>query len=379
MKIFIKLSIFLSVLSACNSKDNKQKIQEVKSDISIELNAVQLKNAGVKTGVPTLKSIGLLIQANGKIEVPPQNKTIIAAQFGGFIKSVKVLDGMLVKKGQTLFTLEDPQLIELQQDYIEVNGNLEFLNAELDRQTTLVKQEAGSLKAYQYAKSTYNAALAKKNGLKAKLAMAGLSFAKLNVGVIQTEIPVVAPFSGVVTKLALSVGSYAEPKDHLMEIIDLKHAHAEVIVFEKDLKHLKVGQHVQLALTDQQEIVTAKVFLIGKEVALDRTVLVHCHLDKENSSLAPGSYFKATIHTGTSSQQCVPSEAIVELNGKNVVFIPVKKGSKTSFIPAEVTVLTTENEWTAFEFKAKKYNYFQQLVINGAYDILSTFLLKAEE
>jgi hypothetical protein len=57
----------------------------------------------------------------------------------------------------------------------------------------------------------------------------------------------------------------------------------------------------------------------------------------------------------------------------------VKKGAKTSFIPAEVSILTTENEWTAFEFKAIKYNYSQQLVINGAYDILSTFLLKAEE
>jgi cobalt-zinc-cadmium efflux system membrane fusion protein len=353
MKTIIGISILILVLSACSSNAPEQ-MKQPRVETNISLNAEQLKNAGVEFGTATLKSIGLLIQANGKIEVPPQNKTIIAAQFGGFIKSVKVLDGMLVKKGQTLFTLEDPQLIELQQDYIEVNGNLEFLNAELDRQSTLVKQEAGSLKAYQYAKSTYNAALAKKNGLKAKLAMAGLSFVKLNAGVIQAEIPVVAPFSGVVTKLALSVGSYAEPKDHLMEIIDLKHAHAEVIVFEKDLKHLKVGQHVQLALTDQQEIVTAKVFLIGKEVALDRTVLVHCHLDKENSSLAPGSYFKATIHTGTSSQQCVPSEAIVELNGKNVVFIPVKKGSKTSFIPAEVTVLTTENEWTAFEFKAKK-------------------------
>lgn len=378
MKTILGLNILILVMCACSSSAPKQKNQpQVEANIS--LNAEQLKNAGVEFGTATLKSIGLLIQANGKIEVPPQNKTIIAAQFGGFIKSVKVLDGMLVQKGQTLFTIEDPLLIELQQDFIEASGNLEFLSAELERQTSLVKQEAGSLKTYQQAKSNFIAAQARKNGLKAKLTMAGLSLNSLNKGIIQSEIPIVAPFSGVVTKLTLSVGSYADPKDHLMEIIDLKHAHAEVIVFEKDLKHLKVGQTVQLALTDNNEIVTAKIFLIGKEVALDRTVLVHCHLDKENSSLAPGSYFKATIHTGTSSQQCVPSEAIVELNGKNVVFIPVKKGSKTSFIPAEVTVLTTENEWTAFEFKAKKYNYSQQLVINGAYDILSTFLLKAEE
>jgi cobalt-zinc-cadmium efflux system membrane fusion protein len=378
MKTIIGISILILVLSACSSNAPEQ-MKQPRVETNISLNAEQLKNAGVEFGTATLKSIGLLIQANGKIEVPPQNKTIIAAQFGGFIKSVKVLDGMLVQKGQTLFTIEDPLLIELQQDFIEVTGNLEFLSAELERQTSLVKQEAGSLKTYQQAKSNFVAAQARKNGLKAKLAMAGLSLSKLNNGTIQSEIPIVAPFSGVVTKLTLSVGSYADPKDHLMEIIDLKHAHAEVIVFEKDLKHLKVGQNVQLALTDNNEMVTGKVFLIGKEVAQDRTVLVHCHLDKENSTIAPGSYFKAIIRTGMSEQYCLPSDAIVELNNKKVVFIPTKKGKVTTFNPMEVHVLSTENEWTAFEFKSKKIKLNQRVVIKGAYDILSTFLMKAEE
>lgn len=378
MKTIIGISILLLVLSACSSSAPEQ-MKQPRVETNISLNAEQLKNAGVEFGTATLKSIGLLIQANGKIEVPPQNKTIIAAQFGGFIKSVKVLDGMLVQKGQTLFTIEDPLLIELQQNFIEVTGNLEFLSAELERQTSLVKQEAGSLKTYQQAKSNFVAAQARKNGLKAKLAMAGLSLSKLNNGTIQSEIPIVAPFSGVVTKLTLSVGSYADPKDHLMEIIDLKHAHAEVIVFEKDLKHLKVGQTVQLALTDNNEMVTGKVFLIGKEVAQDRTVLVHCHLDKENSTIAPGSYFKAIIRTGTSEEYCLPSDAIVELNNKKVVFIPTKKGKVTTFNPEEVNVLSTENEWTAFEFKSKKIKLNQRVVTKGAYDILSTFLMKAEE
>lgn len=378
MKTIIGISIVILVLSACSSNEPEQ-MKQPRVETNISLNAEQLKNAGVEFGTATLKSIGLLIQANGKIEVPPQNKTIIAAQFGGFIKSVKVLDGMLVQKGQTLFTIEDPLLIELQQDFIEVTGNLDFLSAELERQTSLVKQEAGSLKTYQQAKSNFVAAQARKNGLKAKLAMAGLSLSKLNNGTIQSEIPIVAPFSGVVTKLTLSVGSYADPKDHLMEIIDLKHAHAEVIVFEKDLKHLKVGQTVQLALTDNNEMVTGKVFLIGKEVAQDRTVLVHCHLDKENSTIAPGSYFKAIIRTGTSEQYCLPSDAIVELNNKKVVFIPIKKGKVTTFNPEEVRVLSTENEWTAFEFKSKKIKLKQRVVTKGAYDILSTFLMKAEE
>jgi cobalt-zinc-cadmium efflux system membrane fusion protein len=126
-------------------------------------------------------------------------------------------------------------------------------------------------------------------------------------------------------------------------------------------------------------MVTGKVFLIGKEVAQDRTVLVHCHLDKENSTIAPGSYFKAIIRTGTSEEYCLPSDAIVELNNKKVVFIPTKKGKVTTFNPEEVHVLSTENEWTAFEFKSKKIKLNQRVVTKGAYDILSTFLMKAEE
>jgi cobalt-zinc-cadmium efflux system membrane fusion protein len=380
-KILIAL-LSVGFLYACSGKKHEKQAQKPtgSSVTSVSLTSEQMKNANIQLGIPVQQMIGMTIYANGTIEVPPQNKTVITAQFGGFIQSLNVLDGMAVKKGQTLLTLEHPELIQLQQDYLEVVGNLEFLEAELDRQKTLVKQEAGSMKAFQQSKSQYNAALAQRSGLTAKLKMAGVNIAKLNKGDLQEEVAVVAPFSGVITKVAVNVGAYADPTEHLLEIIDLKHAHAEVIVFEKDVKKLKIGQHVSLNFANEHEKIDATVFLIGKEIAKDRSVKVHCHLNKENSNIAPGSFFKASIYTGESEQYCVPSEAVVEYNGDNVVFCPLKtaKGT-TTYIPESVIVIAIDEDKTAFKFKNRNRSYSDHIVVSGAYDILSALLIKTEE
>ena len=197
---------------------------------------------------------------------------------------------------------------------------------------------------------------------------------------ILIAVAIIAPFSGVVTKVAVDVGAYAAPTDHLLEIIDLQHAHAEVIVFEKDVKKLKIGQRVSLLFADENEQVDATIFLIGKEIAKDRSVKVHCHLNKENSLIAPGSFFKAKIHCGVSEQYCVPSEAIVEYEGKNVVFCPLKKsGNATRFIPEEVTLIASDEAKTAIRFKNPNRLFTDRIVFTGAYDILSAVLIQSEE
>jgi cobalt-zinc-cadmium efflux system membrane fusion protein len=379
-KYYYLFIVSCAILTACSTKEAVKEVEKTTVVNQVVFNAKQLKSAAIQEGLAVKEMIGLTIFANGTIEVPPQNKTIIAAQFGGFIKSLSVLDGMLVKRGQTLFTIEDPELIQLQQDYLEVIGNLEYLEAELERQKILVNQDAGSLKSLQMAKAQYSAAAAKRSGLSAKLDMAGVNRKQLNAGNLQRTISVTSPFDGVVTKVAVNVGSYALPTDHLLEIIDLKHAHAEVIVFEKDLKQLKIGQKVKLNFTDGNEEVSASVFLIGREIGANRTVKVHCHLDKENTEIAPGSYFKASIFTNPNALFCVPSEAIVELNGKNVVFYSKNGGKdKKIFYPAAVTILANEKHKTAFEFEDENISFTSPIVLKGAYDILSALLMQSEE
>lgn len=380
MKNFITLILVGLVISACgNDKKVDQAVTEIVSN-SISLNNEQIVNSDIREAAPKKELIGMTIHANGTVEVPPQNKTIIAAQFGGFIKSLNVLDGMNVKKGQVLLTIEHPELIQLQQDFLEVSSSLEYLAADLDRQVKLSQQEAGSLKNMQLAKSQYTGAMAKKSGLKVKLEMAGVNISQLSAGNIQRSVSILAPFSGVVTKVAVEVGAYANPTDHLLEIIDLKHAHAEVIVFEKDVKKLKIGQQLTLNFSNEAGVVKASIFLIGKEIATDRTVKVHCHLDEESAAIAPGSYFKASIYTGETEEYCIPSQAVVELNGKQVVFfVKSKTKNATTYVPEEVRIISTDKERTAIEFLNQKRSTNDKLVISGAYEIMSAILIKGEE
>jgi cobalt-zinc-cadmium efflux system membrane fusion protein len=377
---FILSIILAGVLTGCSSEEKKEETAPSEMKTLVSLNQDQMKNAGVKLGKPGFESIGMTIYANGTMEVPPQNKTVISLQFGGFVKSLDVLDGMTVRKGQRLLTIEHPDLIQLQQDYLEVIGQMEYLKSEMERQKTLYDKDAGSAKAYQQAKAEYQMAAARKSGLSAKLDMAGVNMGSLNNGNIQRSISVVSPFDGVVTKVAVNVGAYAEPTEHLLEIIDLKHSHAEVIVFEKDVRFLSIGQKVSLRITGKEELVEAEVFLIGKEIGRDRTVKVHCHLNEENKDIAPGSYFKATIQAGESKLHCVPNEAIVELDGEPVIFQFVKKSGKNSFFkPIPVRILLAEKELTAFEFIQKGVTFDQTFVLNGAYDIMSSIMVGSEE
>ncbi len=372
--------ILLLLLGSCGSKETPKDTTAAVDQNVVTLNDEQIQNAGISLETPKLELIGLTLYANGTIEVPPQNKTVISVQLGGFIKSLNVLDGMSVTKGQTLLTIEHPDLIQLQQDYLEVMSSLEFLQAEVDRQRKLASQEAGTLKNLQQAKAECSSALARKSGLKAKLQMAGVNMTKLDAGDLQRTIAVTAPFTGVVTKVSVDVGAYADPTDHLLEVIDLKHAHAEVIVFEKDVKHLKIGQKVQLSFATGNDPMDASVFLIGKEIGNDRTVKVHCHLNKENSNIAPGSYFKAAIYTGEKEAYCIPSESIVELNGKTVVFYEkYKKGKLSTFIPEEVRVISSDETRSAIEFVNNARSMNDPLVLKGAYEIMSALIIKGEE
>lgn len=376
LKNFFLVLLFVQ-LFACNSTE-KPKPESTFEVNSVSLNEEQMRNSGVILGYATNELIGHTIYANGTIEVPPQNKTVISAQLGGFVKSLNVLDGMSVKKGQTLLTVEHPDLIQLQQDYLEVLSSLEYLKAEVERQQKLTSSEASTLKVLQQAKSEYNSAIARKSGLRAKLQMAGVDTEQLISGEIQRTVALRAPFSGVVTKVAVEVGAFAQPTDHLLELIDLQHSHAEVIVFEKEVKLLKIGQKVNLNFAGEENAVSASVFLVGKEIAKDRTVKIHCHLEKENSSYPPGSYFKASIYTGEKMSLCVPSEAIVELNGKKVVFrVKVKKGKNTEFVPQEVHILSVDGEKTVIEFVGGYQD--GTIVIKGAYDVMSALLIKGEE
>ena len=317
--------------------------------------------------------MGLSVFANGLIDVPPQNKSYIAMPFGGYIKKINVLDGMQVQKGQILMVVEHPEVIQLQQEYLEAQGQMDYLFSDYERQRELYEKEAGSAKNYQQAKSAYMVTKAKLSGLAMKLEMANVNLNTLRNGQIERTQNIRSPFTGVITKVTANVGAFAEPKDNLLEIIDLKHAHAELTVYEKYLSFLQKEQRVKLQFVDMHTTATAKIYLIGREISEERTVKVHCHFDKLPKDITPGSYLKAEIRAEDQQQFTLPEEAVVQQNGKDVVFIE-KAGN---FFTVEIDILMTQDGRVAITSKQLALLKRSSIVVKGAYELLA--ILNKEE
>src|SRR5690606_5502627 len=89
------------------------------------------------------------------IDVRPQSRAQVGSSFGGTVRQINLLPGQKVRKGQILFTLEDPEYVKMQQDYLESKGQLAYLESDYKRQKDLAQDNVSSQKVFLKAKSEY--------------------------------------------------------------------------------------------------------------------------------------------------------------------------------------------------------------------------------
>ena len=335
---------------------------------SITLSDEQFGAMAIKLGSVVTQSLRGSIKANGVLDVPPQNLVSISAPLGGFVKSTELLQGMHVSKNQVVVVLEHPDYIQLQQDYLDNKNQLEFQEQEYNRQLDLSKENVNAVKALQQSKATYFSTKAKVEGLKAKLKLVNINPGEIESGEIKSAVKVVSPISGFVSQVNVNIGMHVNPTDIMFRIVDTEHVHAEAQVFERDIPKLRVGQvaHIRLSNEDKERLAT--VFLIGKEITPERTVRVHCHLEGEDSNLIPGTYFSATIETGSDGSFALPSGAIVNFEAKHFVFIE-KDASSHSYQLLEIKTGASNGDFTAVDTPLSEFK--DKIVIDGAFQLLN--------
>ncbi len=271
-------------------------------------------------------------------------------------------------------TLQDPAYIQLQQDWLEASSQQEYLKAEYERQEELATENINARKTLQQAKANYGTMQARAAGLKARLKMININTSQLEKGDIQPFISLYAPISGYVTEVNVNMGKYVNPTDVMFEIVDTEHLHAELTVFEKDVPLLKVGQKVRFILANETKERMATVYLVGREISTDRTVRVHCHLDKEDKNLLPGMYLTAFVETKNMQLPAVPEQAIVNYEGTDYIFIvdPSAGNTKDGNHYKAIAVKTGIKELGYVEVLLPKEFDIKntQVIVKGAYDLL---------
>jgi membrane fusion protein, heavy metal efflux system len=380
--VWIYLIVF--ILASCTSTNTDLVSHEdTETPGTVTLTNAQYKTAQIEYGKIEHKDLSGTIEVTGMLDVPPQNLISVSAFMGGFIKSTDLLQGMKVKKGQVIATIQNPDFIQIQTQYIENIHKLKFVELEYKRQEELSRENVSATKTFQQISSDYFSLRATIGGQEEQLKMLNINPATLTTSNIRSVLSIYAPISGYVTTVNVNIGKFVNPQDVICEIVNTEHLHAELTVFEKDISKIKVGQKIHFYLMNEVDKErTATVYLINHQISAERTIRVHAHITNEDPLLMPNMYLKAFIEIGDSNKKTVvPEKAIVQVGGKQYIFIKTDEekhdhdeaNHEDEFTFAAVEVLKGINQHGYTEVILPKDFDIEnaQIVISGTYDLLA--------
>ncbi len=311
----------LFIASCGNAPQTMETAEAAATETLVQLSPEQRQNAGIETGMPEHRPMRSTLRVNGTVDVPPQSLVSVSFPLGGYLQSTKLLPGMHVRKGETLAVLEDPQYIQLQQDYLIGKAKLTYAEAEFQRQQTLQEGQAGSAKALQQAQAEYTAQKVLVKALGEKLLLIGLDPKNLDEQNLSRSVRVPSPIDGFVSVVNVNIGKYVTPTDVLFELVNPSDIHLNLKVFEKDVPALRIGQRINAYTNDRpQDAHPGEIILIGRSVGPERAVEVHCHFEKYDPKLFPGMYMNAEVEVTEQQALAVPESAVVRWENRHFVF-----------------------------------------------------------
>jgi cobalt-zinc-cadmium efflux system membrane fusion protein len=311
-KIFCSVLISLFVASCQSGSQSEENLSNEHEPDIIVLTDQQKEMAGIQTGKIKKSLVAEVIDCAGFIDVPPTNISTLHAPIDGIVQRIDAIPGLSVEKDQLLVVLADPEIAQLQEDYLFQKFESDFRETEYLRKKSLYEQEAISKKDFLEAKNEFNHAKTKLNSLEEQLKLMGISVKNIEENGISSTIVMSSPFNGYISDVFVNMGMYVDESKPLVEVINYDHVHVELMVYSNDIGKLEIGQPIRFQLAGTDKTGWARIQLIGKKVDEDsRSVIVHAHIDSYAEELTIGTSIMAEILTRADSAYALPEEAII--------------------------------------------------------------------
>lgn len=254
---------------------------------------------------PFITTVGSLSAING---------VDVSTEAPGTVKTIKFESGQMIKKGQTILTL-DTQVEEAELKSNKAAMELAKLNYE--REQTLYKKKVSS-------KSTLDTRFAQ------------LEEAIGSVEATQAHIrqkTIVAPFSGRLGIRLVDLGEYVSAGKALVTLQTLDPLFVNLNVPEQYLPDLKIDQPVEISVNFGEETqVTGKITAINSKVSqTTRNVLIQATIPNKDNKLYPGMFATAKIWIKEPVKTLIVPETAVSysLNGDYVFAVKKTKNKHT--------------------------------------------------
>ena len=371
----IYLVLILALTIACQSKKEETTTETAVKENLVELTKNQLDNSKIKIGSLTNTSLSSTIKVNGKITLAPNAMASVSMPLGGYIKTIKVMPGMTISKGQVLAVIEDQSYVQIQQDYLTTKQQLAYASKDFARQKELNSSQAVSEKNFQLAESEFAKQRITLKSLEEKLKLIHINPASLSANTISKSVNIYAPISGMITKIDVNIGKYVNATDMLFQIMDNQSMYAKLNVFEKDAANLAIGQKIKVYTNTQPDVFyETKIEFVNKSYSDENAIEVYAKISNTTKKLIPGNYINASIQVDNNNAFVLSNDAIVDFEDKKFVF--VQDANKNSFSMQEVQIgIVTDkvSEIRNFEMLQNK-----SIVISDAYTLLMVLKNKEE-
>lgn len=294
--------------------------------------AAQWEKLGV--AVAETRVFRLELNTDGKIAVDEDRATPIYSPYSGRVTKLLVKPGDQVERGQLLFTLEAPDTVQAQNDFIAAGSTLNKSRSQVKlaeiietRQKDLYAGKVAPLKDWQQSQADLISA---QNDLRSaevafeaaenRLRILGKSDAEIKTlhsnGRIDPETPVFAPIAGTIVQRKVGPGQYvtAGASDPAFIVGDLSTVWLMANVRETDAGQVSVGQAVEFRiLADPRRRISGTISHVAAAVdPVTRRLPIRATIDNPGLTLKPEMFATVSIFANDNeSSIAVPREALL--------------------------------------------------------------------
>lgn len=257
---------------------------------------------GMRTQKVNKGSLYRRVNTIGTVEYDQDAISHMHTRITGWVEGVMVHNvGQKVKKGQLMYELYSPELINAQDDYMQA---LDYFKQDKQRGTNLKQKARQRLSLLGVAEH-----------LIAKLETSGETIYKM---------PFYAPQDGVVSQLDLRDGMYIQPGNTLVELVDLSNVWVIADVFENEQSWLSLGRSVEITAAAQGifSLESSIDYIYPELDPVTRALRVRVKIANPKALLRPGTLVDVSLFGGPKHDIItIPAEALILTGRENRVVV----------------------------------------------------------
>lgn len=339
--------------------------QTVRHSEQIHVPAAEQQRIGVVLEPAEETTFAPTVVVPASVVADERGAVTLSPKVEGWIRKLGVsVVGQPVRKGQVLYEVYSPELLQRQRDYLDILTRRDALLARAGSMGAVVGSAAPDLMMASVARERF----LQRNRLAAADVPESVLAELDKVRKPREVVPVLAEHDGVVTSIGAREGAYVMPAQPVLGYSDPGAVWAELTLTQEQLRQAAGARKVGLRLPEESMDVAAVAFDARQAVVdpASRTFRVRVPLHATKSRLLPGTLLEAEVQLSSRRALMVRKDAVLRTGRGD--FVMVADGNDHF---RQVEVRLGSEAGGSVEVSSGLVNG-QQVVVNGQ------FLLGAE-